>query len=223
MPNFAQAYDNRGSAYQAKGDIDRAIADHDEAIRLDPRYAAAYDNRGGAYQAKGDHDRAIADFDEAIRLDPKNLNAYYDRALANLYAGALPEALADLNQASALNPKSAYTALWLDIIGQRNKVPSRLSQATSQIDMAAWPAPVIRMFLDQMTPAAVLAAADNPNAATKVRQVCQANFYSGEFALRQGTKDEAARLFRLAAGDCPKTFNEWSLANAELKALDAAH
>ena len=88
--------------------------------------------------------------------------------------------------------------------------------------MTAWPAPVIRMFLGQMTPAAVLAAADDPDATKKKGQVCEANFYSGEWALRHGAKDEAARLFRLAASDCPKDFNEWSAANAELKALGAA-
>ena len=38
-------------------------------------------------------------------------------------------------------------------------------------------------------------------------------------ALRQGAKDEATRLFRLATAQCPKTFDEWSAANAELKML----
>jgi hypothetical protein len=62
--------------------------------------------------------------------------------------------------------------------------------------MTAWPAPVVRLFLGQMTLAVVLAAADDPNPTEKKFQVCQANFYSGELALRTA-KDEAARLFRL--------------------------
>ncbi len=74
--------------------------------------------------------------------------------------------------------------------------------------MTAWPAPVIRMFLGQMTPAAVLAAADDPDATKKIGQVCETNFYSGEMALRTGKKAEAARLFRLAAGNCQKSFDE---------------
>ena len=69
--------------------------------------------------------------------------------------------------------------------------------ASSKIDMTPWPAPIIRMFLGRMPPAAVLAAADDPDAKKKKNQVCEANFYSGELALRQGAKDEAARLFRL--------------------------
>jgi lipoprotein NlpI len=220
-PKIAKAYNNRGVAYATKGDHDRAIADFTQAIALDPKFAIGYNDRGSAYRDKGDTDRAIADYTEAITIDPKYVLAYFNRGLANLYAGALPKALADLNQASALNPKFAYAALWLDIVGQRSNVPSRLSEVISTVDMTTWPAPAIRMFLGQMTPAAVLAAADDPDVTKKRDHVCEANFYSGELALRQGAKDEAARLFRLAVADCPKSFYEWFGANAELKALGA--
>jgi hypothetical protein len=40
--------------------------------------------------------------------------------------------------------------------------------------------------------------------------------------LTKGLKDEAIRLFRLAASDCPHSFNEWDAANTELKALGVA-
>ncbi len=60
-----------GLAYDAKNNHDRAIADFNEAIRLNPKYTFAFNNRGNAYDAKNDHDRAIADYTEAIRLDPK--------------------------------------------------------------------------------------------------------------------------------------------------------
>src|ERR1700730_10781316 len=57
--NRAIAYYNRGIAYKAKGDLDRAIADYSEALRLDPKDAFAYTNRGSAYYAKGDLERAL--------------------------------------------------------------------------------------------------------------------------------------------------------------------
>lgn len=218
-PNYAVAYNNRGVAYRDKGDLNGAIADYSGAIVLDPNYAFAYGNRGIAYFDENDFDRAIADFNKVIMLDPKSAAAYRNRGIVYFYYGNPAKALADVSQASELEPKNAYSALWVDIVGQRNNVLSRLPQAISQIDMTAWPAPVIRMFLGQMTPAAVLAAADDPNATKKKGQLCEANFYSGELALRRGAKDEATHLFRLAASDCPKDFDEWADANRELKAL----
>jgi len=219
---YEPAYYSRGEAYRAKGDIDRAIFDYTEAIRLDANDADPLIARGIAYRVKGDSERAIADLNEAIRLNPKIDSAYFNRGMAHLYSGSLSQALADVTRASELDPKDAYPALWVEIVGQRSKQPSRLAQASAALDMAAWPAPVIRMFLGQMTPAAVLAAADDPAPGRKRGQVCEANFYSGQLALRKGVKKDAQRLFQLAASDCPPDFNEWSAAKADLKALGTA-
>jgi lipoprotein NlpI len=186
------------------------------------RYLAAYyNNRAAAYHEQGDNDRAIADYTEAIRLDPESSVAHFARGLSYLFAGSVEKALADLDQASVHAPENAYLALWVDIVSQRNNLPSRLAQTSSGIDMTVWPAPVVRLFMDQTTPAAVLAAADDPDATRKQGQVCEAIFYSGELSLTKGLKDEATRLLRLAASDCPHSFNEWDAANAELKALGA--
>src|SRR5207302_1707573 len=166
-PKDAVAFNNRGLTYQAKGDLDRAITDYNEAIRLDPRHALAFNNRGNAYQLKGSPDRAIPDYSEAIRLHPKESGMYFNRALANFYSGNLPQALADLNQSSEINPQHAYAALWRDIVDRRSNLPSRLVQSMTQIDMTKWPAPVISLYLGKITPEAVLAAADDPDASTK--------------------------------------------------------
>ena len=60
--NLSIAYNNRGNGYRTKGDNDRAIADYNESIRLDPNYAYPYNGRGNAYRARGENDRAIADY-----------------------------------------------------------------------------------------------------------------------------------------------------------------
>src|SRR6516162_2760697 len=56
--DLAWVHLDRGVAWRAKGDNNRAIADYDQAIRLNPKLAIAYNNRGNAWRAKGD-DRAI--------------------------------------------------------------------------------------------------------------------------------------------------------------------
>ena len=46
------AYYNRGNAYADKGQYDRAIAEFDKAIKLNPKYALAYYIRGLVYSNK---------------------------------------------------------------------------------------------------------------------------------------------------------------------------
>ena len=106
--NRAVAYTNRGNAWYAKDDNNGAIADYNDAIRLDPKLAMAYYNRGNTYAAKGDKDRAIADFSEAIRLDPKYAAAFELRGNVYRGKGDNDRALADYNEAIRLDPELAW-------------------------------------------------------------------------------------------------------------------
>jgi lipoprotein NlpI len=218
-PKNARAYNNRGTVYRDTGDGARALADFTEAAKLNPRDADAHYNLGNAYAAKGETERAIAAYGAAIKADRRNANAYVARAIAQLFAGAPAKALADLRFAHLVAPANAYAALWLDIAERRAKRPGTLAMTARRVDMKAWPAPVIRLWRGEIAPDALLAAADNANAATKQAQVCEANFYGGELALLKGTKDEATKLLQAAAKDCPEPFLERIAANAELKAL----
>ena len=74
------AYFNRGNAWGEKNEYGKAIADYNEAIRLDPKYVVAYNSLGYAWNLKKDYNQAITNYNEAIRLDPKNAYAYNSRA-----------------------------------------------------------------------------------------------------------------------------------------------
>src|SRR5262249_24783876 len=80
--NLSRAFFNRGRAFADQGEFDRAIADLDQAIRIDPNYADAYNNRDIAYNGKGNPERAVRDFDRAIEIDPNYAIAIFNRGLA---------------------------------------------------------------------------------------------------------------------------------------------
>src|SRR5437879_5041478 len=61
-PTDAKNFMGRGYAYAANGDHERAIADLDYAIKLDPNMADAYAIRGMKRLEMGDHRAAIFDF-----------------------------------------------------------------------------------------------------------------------------------------------------------------
>ena len=218
-PGNALAHYNRAIAYRSVGDLERAIADYDAAIRLDPARSLAYSQRGHAYQARGDALSALADFSEAIRLDPKNIWAYQNRGIVYLYGGLLDKARADFRQAAELAPKDPYCALWLEIAERRSGVPGHLAEASRQLTLTAWPSPLVRLFLGETSLAATLAAAHVADATRGRRKACDANLYGAELAILQGRNDEALELYRLAAGECPNDFIEWTAANAALREL----
>src|SRR5262245_36142509 len=88
----------RGERGFRRGDLDRAIADFDAAIRLDPGKAVAYSQRGNAWHSKGDQERALADYEAAIRIDPNNPAVFRDRGILWRRHGDLDRALVDFDR-----------------------------------------------------------------------------------------------------------------------------
>ena len=98
------SYIHRGLAHNSRGELDKAIADYTEAMRIDPRHVEAYNNRSVAYMGKGQYDKAIADCNVAIRLEPTLASAYRIRGLAYLLRGKYDQAIADYSKAIGLDP-----------------------------------------------------------------------------------------------------------------------
>ena len=72
-PNYiAGAYEARGLAHHKKRDYDRAIADFDKAIELNPDKVGFHISKGISYIEKRDRERAIAAFRKALEIDPSN-------------------------------------------------------------------------------------------------------------------------------------------------------
>jgi len=130
------------------------------------------------------------------RLDPDKREPYYNRGITNFYAGLLSQAAADLDRSSQLNPRNSYTVIWLDIVDARSNRPSQFPRAVPQLEMTKWPAPVIRLCLGQATPEEVLGAADDPDAATKQRRVCEASFFIGQMARVEACECRARGAWR---------------------------
>jgi tetratricopeptide (TPR) repeat protein len=112
---------NLSADYAEGGDLDRAIAQLNEALRLDPSFAEAYTQRGVFYTMKNDYDRAMSDFTAAVRMDPSLADAYMNRG--NIYnsQGDTDLARADYDTAIRLRPDYAPLYYSRDTLYEKQK------------------------------------------------------------------------------------------------------
>ncbi len=109
--NQATTYTNRVFAYAKQGQYERAIADYNHALRIDPGDAITYNNRGTVYAETGDIEKAIQDYSAAIRLDPAYVSPYNNRGTAFAETGDIEQAIQDYDAAIRLDlsDATAYT------------------------------------------------------------------------------------------------------------------
>jgi len=83
-------------------EIDRAIADLNLAIEMDPNYADALRSLGFAYHLKGESEEALRIFDKAIALSPDDVLLLLQRGAVYLSKGATASASQDCKHALEL-------------------------------------------------------------------------------------------------------------------------
>jgi lipoprotein NlpI len=217
-PRHASAYSNRGIAYAAKGNDDRAIQDYDEAIRINPTHVNALYNRGNAYRRKGEYGPAVQNYDRVIRLNPKHANAFSGRATVRFYQGRFAEAAPDFAHALRFAPSNLYLVLlhYLSEARAGKQDRSALTEATRGLDLEKWPGPIVSMYLGKLPEHAVLNAVAG---ADRTGRRCQAYFYVGQQLLIRQERGEAAKLFRETVATNASTLFEHEAARVELYRL----
>ena len=85
-----------------------ALADYDEAIRLDPNKAHYYSQRASLNQKLKRFEAALADYNTFIRLKPNDAEHYYERGCTKQQLEQYEAALADYDKAIRLDPNKAH-------------------------------------------------------------------------------------------------------------------
>ncbi|MDE6265765.1 MAG: tetratricopeptide repeat protein [Muribaculaceae bacterium] len=110
---------NLVNAYVLRADIsikkeqnyEQALADMNEAIKLQPRFAGFFINRAFLRYHLDDYFGAMADYDYAIGLDPTNNVAYFNRGLLRAEVHDNDKAIADFSRVIQMDPND-YRALF---------------------------------------------------------------------------------------------------------------
>ena len=115
---------NLANAYADAGKPSEAIAQYQQALRLNPNSSAAHHNLGLVLQGQGRSQEAMAEFRAALALQPDYESAEHNLANRLADAGRLDEAIAHYLAAIRLDPKHAESYNGLGICyAMRGKMP----------------------------------------------------------------------------------------------------
>ena len=91
--DYADAYMNKGSALQNKGELDAAIESFKKTLSVNPDHSIAYFNIGNAFKEKGKIDAALESYKKALKLNPEYIEAYFNMGNILREKGNLDSAL----------------------------------------------------------------------------------------------------------------------------------
>lgn len=102
-----------GLFYEARGQVDQAIAAYNQSINRDAYYLDAYIRSGKLYEEKKEWEKALGVFNLAIKISPTSSQAFYHRGICNEKLNNISVAIEDYNQAVVLDEdnKPAQAAL----------------------------------------------------------------------------------------------------------------
>ena len=106
-------------------DYDSALADMNEALRLDPKEVSYYFNRARIKYHQDDLQGAMDDYDYILQLEPGNTMTHYNRGLLRMQVGERNKAITDFTEVIKAEPDNYFAiynrALLYDMIGSYSK------------------------------------------------------------------------------------------------------
>ena len=131
LPNFAQDYYFRSSAWYSKERVAEALADINRSVELDPLNGGAQQHRGNVLFALNRLDEACQAYEQALKLIPGNSGVWNNFGVTLELMGNTDAALRAYRRAAACQPPSPMAFLGIAFIQIR---AGRLEDATATLD-----------------------------------------------------------------------------------------
>lgn len=217
-----EAYLGRASAYLTEDKCSAADADLNEAAQLASNDIIYDMLRAAANECLHKLDQAQKAFEAAVALR-RSSAVYFSFAYAQWHAGDFSQAAGNFAQAEQLandhNPQKPYFEIWYALSAARGGTldDTKLEDGVSALDSSDWPMPLLQLFLGKMTIKSVYGEAKDADEPTRTGQMCEANFYIGEWQIVNHQNVAAKTSLLQAINECPHSYHEYAAAQVEMK------
>jgi tetratricopeptide (TPR) repeat protein len=136
-PQDERAHLNLGNAYAGRLQNEKAIAEFNKAIEINPNYSPAYNSIGYAYRAVGNNAEAEKAFKKYIELVPNDPNPYDSYAELLMKTGRFDESIEQYRKALSIDPNfgSSHVGIAADLMFQ-GKHDAAVAEAQKLYDAA---------------------------------------------------------------------------------------
>jgi lipoprotein NlpI len=165
---------------------------------------------------------AQSDFDRAIELDPRDPSALLNRGMFHYVGGRQKASQDDFAKAAQLEPRNPYAAIWQYLANHAEGDPQAAKTQleaflSAEKNLDAWPVPIARYLVGQISGKEVLDAAPLPDDVPRTAErTAEANFYLGESYRIQDRTDESKAAWTKAISQSVPRSQEFLLANIRL-------
>lgn len=244
----ADDYARRAAIYGTQKNYDKALADANRAVVLEPKAWRRYLERAVIYQRVGSYAAAIEDLDSAAALQPNEVELLRRRAYLKIVAARFDGAIADYENLTRILPRSDTGAVgrgaalylagrWPEAVAQfgamlearpedglatlwlaKARLRSRQFMAWEELEPHAGPEPEWLMARVLLT---VNSSAEATQLIAKV-DACERALFMGLWRVVHVNGANAASDFQAAQKACPLDSIEASEARVELERLKGA-
>jgi len=145
-PKTADDFNKRGDLHFEADRYDLAMADYNDALKLDPKNVAGTSNRGWVHYQRADLETALAEFNAALKLDENFANALWGRGMVHRDQEKYAESVADFTAAIRGTTKPDELAGLYNERGNTYNLEEKYDLALADYDRAieqdpklAWP------------------------------------------------------------------------------------
>ncbi len=221
-PQNPEALFARQFAYSRAGKFDAAEADLDLVAAAWPDAIFIRVNRAFVNAQMGKTEKAGDEFKAVISMySQRGVRSSSPEVLGEIYwlAGNIEEADSNFRAGTEHSRgEPVYSWIWYALTQARlgKDIPRRFLPDT---DRKSWPGPIVDFILGASDQDAVFAEASKGEKSAVEQQVCEANFFLGEWKLRHQDSAGGAPLLRKAAADCPVEDFQWVVSQMEARNL----